>query len=82
MVVYREGRKPAWTSRGHAYHDTLACVMRMRTTGVSHVTRRDAEHIHDETSGIGPGPSGHRDGVCEGDTETRPLVYEDTPRQR
>ena len=24
----------------------------------------------------------HVEGGCEGDTETRPLVYEDTPRQR
>ena len=31
--------------------------------GGGHVTRRDEERFHNETSGIGPGPSGHRDGV-------------------
>ena len=48
---------------GHAFHDALACVVRRRATGGDHVTRHDAEHVHDETSGIGPGPSGCRDGV-------------------
>ena len=66
MVVYRAGRKPAWTSRGHAYHDALARVMRMHATEVGHVTRRDVERVRDETSGIGPGPSGRRDGVRTG----------------
>ena len=28
--------------------------------------RRDAERVRDETSGIGPGPSGCRDGVGTG----------------
>ena len=31
--------------------------------GGGHMTRRDAEHVRDETSGISPGPSGCRDGV-------------------
>ena len=63
MVVYRAGRKPAWTSRGHAFHDMLARVMRRHVMGGGHVMRCDAECVRDETSGIGPGPSGHRDRV-------------------
>ena len=31
--------------------------------GGGHVMQRDAEHVRDEMSGIGPGPSGRRDGV-------------------
>ena len=34
--------------------------------GVGHVTRCDVERVCDETSGIGPGPSGRRDGVGTG----------------
>ena len=34
--------------------------------GGGHMTRRDAEHVRDETSGIGPGLSGCRDGVRTG----------------
>ena len=51
---------------GHASHDALARVMRRRVTGGGHVTQRDAERVRDETSGIGPGPSGCRDGVRTG----------------
>ena len=51
---------------GCTSHDALACVVRRRATGGDHVTRRDAEHVCDETSGIGPGPSGCRDGVGTG----------------
>ena len=45
---------------------THSCVLQVRATGVGHVTRRDAERIRDETSGIGPGSSGCRDGVGTG----------------
>ena len=58
--------KPARTSRGHAFHDVLMRVMRRRAMGGGHVMRRDAERVRDEMSGIGPGPSGHRDGVGTG----------------
>ena len=51
---------------GHASHDVFACIMWRRTTGGGHVTQRDAERVCDETSGIGPGPSGCRDGVGTG----------------
>ena len=51
---------------GCAFHDALVRVMRRRTTGGGHVTRRDAERVRDEMSGIGPGPSGCRDGVGTG----------------
>ena len=51
---------------GCAFHDALARVMRRRVMGGGHVMRRDAEHVRDETSGIGPGPSGCRDGVRTG----------------
>ena len=34
--------------------------------GGGHMTRRDAERVRDETSGIGLGPSGCRDGVGTG----------------
>ena len=34
--------------------------------GGGHVMQRDAERIRDETSGIGPGLSGRRDGVRTG----------------
>ena len=47
--------KPARTSRGHTFHDVLARVMRRRATGGGHVMRRDAEHVCNEMSGIGPG---------------------------
>ena len=42
---------------------THSRVVRVHATGVGHVTRRDAERVRDETSGIGPGSSGCRDGV-------------------
>ena len=42
---------------------TRSRVVRVRATGVGHVTRRDAECVRDETSGIGPGSSRRRDGV-------------------
>ena len=45
---------------------TCSRVVRVRATGVGHVTRCDAEHVRDETSGIGPGSSGRRDGVGTG----------------
>ena len=45
---------------------THLCVVQVRATGVGHVMRRDTEHVHDETSGIGPGLSGRRDGVGTG----------------
>ena len=45
---------------------TRSRVVRVRAMGVGHVTRRDAERVHDETSGIGPGSSGRRDGVGTG----------------
>ena len=64
MVVYRAGRKPARTSRGRMFHDAL--VMRRCVTGGGHMTRHDAERVCDETSGIGPGPSGRRDRVGTG----------------
>ena len=51
---------------GRAFHNVLARVMRRRTTGGGHVTRHDAERVRDETSGIGLGPSGCRDGVGTG----------------
>ena len=35
-------------------------------TGVGHVTRRDAERVRDEMSGIGPGSSRRRDRVGTG----------------
>ena len=41
-------------------------VVRMRATGVGHMTRRDVERVRDETLGIGPGSSGRRDGVGTG----------------
>ena len=34
--------------------------------GGGHVTQRDTERVHDETSGISPGPSRRRDGVRTG----------------
>ena len=63
MVVYRAGRKPAQTSRGHMFHDALAHIMRRHVMGGGHVMRHDVERVHDETSGIGLGLSRHRDGV-------------------
>ena len=51
---------------GHTSHDMLARVVRRHAMGGGHVTRHDVEHIHDETSGIGLGPSGCRDGVGTG----------------
>ena len=52
---------------GHASYDALARVVRRRATGGGHVTRRDATRsASDEMSGIGPGPSGCRDGVRTG----------------
>ena len=45
---------------------TRSRVVRVRTTGVGHVTQRDAERVRDETSGIGPGSSGRKDGVGTG----------------
>ena len=45
---------------------TRSRVVRVRATGVGHVTRHDAERVRDETSGIGPGSSGRRDGVGTG----------------
>ena len=45
---------------------TCSCVVWMRAMGVGHVTRRDAERVRDETSGIGPGSSGRRDRVGTG----------------
>ena len=45
---------------------TRSRVVRVRATGVGHVTRRDAERVRDETSRIGPGSSGRRDGVGTG----------------
>ena len=45
---------------------TRSRVMRVRATGAGHVTRRDVERVRDETSGIGPGSSGRRDGVGTG----------------
>ena len=66
MVVYRAGRKPTQTSRGHAFHDALARVMWRRVMGGGHVMQCDADCIRDETLGIGPGLSRHRDGVGTG----------------
>ena len=52
---------------GHVFHDALARVVWRRATGGGHVMRRDATRsASDETSGIGPGPSGCRDGVGTG----------------
>ena len=51
---------------GCAFHDALARVMQRRAMGGGHVMQRDAERIRDETSGIGPGLSGCRDGVGTG----------------
>ena len=51
---------------GATHTMTRSRVMRVRVTGVGHVTRRDAERVRDETSGIGPGSSGRRDGVGTG----------------
>ena len=48
---------------GHTVHDVLARVVRRHATGGGHMTRCDAECVHDETSGIGLGPSGCRDRV-------------------
>ena len=45
---------------------TRSRVVRVRATGAGHVMRRDAERVRNETSGIGPGSSGHRDGVRTG----------------
>ena len=59
MVVYRAGRK----TRTDLYGPR---VMRRRAMGGGHVMQRDAECVRDETSGIGPGPSGCRDGVGTG----------------
>ena len=60
-VDYRAGKEAARTTRGRAYHDTLArvcgCVM-----GVGHMMQRDVGHVCDETSGVGLGLSEHRDG--------------------
>ena len=51
---------------GRASHDVLARVVRRHATGGGHMTRRDAERVRDEMSGIGPGPSGCRAGVGTG----------------
>ena len=45
---------------------TRSCVVRVRATEAGHVARRDAERVRNETSGIGPGSSGRRDGVGTG----------------
>ena len=45
---------------------TRSRVVRVHAMGAGHVTRRDAERVRDETSGIGPGSSGRRDGVGTG----------------
>ena len=51
---------------GCTFRDALVRVVWRRATGGGHVMRRDAERICDETLGIGPGPSGCRDGVGTG----------------
>ena len=61
MVVYKASEKTARTTRGRTYHDTLARVCRCVRWG-SHVTQRDVGHVRDETSVVGPGLSGRRDG--------------------
>ena len=68
MEDYRAGRKkPAQTSRGRAYHDALARHVDVRDgSGSRDATRRDVERVRNETLGIGPGPSGCRDGVGTG----------------
>ena len=45
---------------------TRSRIVRVRTTGAGHMTQRDMERVRDETSGIGPGSSGRRDGVGTG----------------
>ena len=40
--------------------------MERHVMGGGHVTRCDAERVRDETSGIGPGLSGCKDGVGTG----------------
>ena len=45
---------------------TRSRVVWVHAMGAGHVTRRDAERVRDETSGIGPGSSGCRDGVGTG----------------
>ena len=59
MVVYRAGRKTHTDLYGPR-------VVWRRATGGGHMTRRDVERVRDDTSGIGPGPSGCRDGVGTG----------------
>ena len=51
-------------------------IMRRCTTGGGHVTRHDAECVHDETSGISPGPSRCRDGVGTGHGTSHNRVWE------
>ena len=52
---------------GRASYDVLTHVVRRRTTRGGHVTRRDMTwSASDETLGVGPGPSGCRDGVGTG----------------
>ena len=51
---------------GRAFHDALACVVWRCVMGGGHVMRRNTERVCDETSGIGPGLSGCRDGVGTG----------------
>ena len=66
MEDYRAGRRePAQTSRGRAYHDTFACRAGARDVRVR-ATGRNTECVRDETSGIGLGSSGCRDGVGTG----------------
>ena len=65
---------------GCAFYDALARIVRRHATGGGHVTRRDVERVHDETWGIGPGPSGCRDGVGTGVERVITTSYRDTLR--
>ena len=66
MEDYRAGRKNPHGPLGAARTMTRSRVVRMRATGVGHVTQRDVERVRDEMLGIGPGSSGRRDGVGTG----------------
>ena len=67
---------------GRTSHDALACIVRRRTTGGGHVTQRNAERVHYETSGIGPGPSGCRDGVRTGVERVITVMTSDASRTK
>ena len=62
MPVYRLSEKPHRPlGATHTMMRSRACMQR-HVTGVGHVMRHDVSHVCDETSGVGPGLGGCRDG--------------------